>query len=275
MTHTAPRLDDPDYLRAVQYRDASNLDARARLHRKYGRGDWMDWVAARLPLRDGTRVLELGCGPGWLWEAVGRRRPGVALDLTLTDLSPGMAQEAVGRASAAGTAQGWTVRGKVADASALPFPDAAFDLVVACHMLYHLPHPALGVAEIARVLAPGGMAVVATNGAANLAELYAVRAAVWPGEAGDPVSWRFGIETGGPMLEAAFEDVALERYDDDLEVTDPADLVAYLTSSPPGADASAAQLESLRAQARAAVTHGGGKLKVSKDTGIVLCRKAG
>jgi SAM-dependent methyltransferase len=275
MTPIAPRLDDPDYLRAVQYRDASNLDARARLHRKYGRGDWMDWVAARLPLRDGLRVLELGCGPGWLWEAVGRRTPGATLDLTLTDLSPGMAEEAVGRASAAGAAQGWTVRGQVADASALPFADGAFDLVVACHMLYHLPHPALGVAEIARVLAPGGAALAATNGAANLAELFAVRAAVWPGEASDPVSWRFGIETGGPMLEEVFEEVTLERYDDDLEVTDPADLVAYLTSSPPGAGANAAHLEQLWDQARAAVTRSGGKLKVGKDTGLFLCRKAG
>lgn len=273
MTHADPRLDDPDYLRTVQYRDASNLDARARLHGKYGRGDWMDWVAARLPLGERARVLELGCGPGRLWEAVGRRRTDMDLDLTLTDLSPGMAEAAVGRARDAGAGRGWTVRGQVADASALPFADGAFDLVVACHMLYHLPHPALGVAEIARVLAPGGTAVVTTNGAANLAALYAVRAAVWPGEASDPVSWRFGIETGGPMLEAAFEEVALERYDDDLDVTDPADLMAYLTSSPPGAGASAAELARLWDAARAAVAGGGGKLRVGKDTGLFLCRK--
>jgi SAM-dependent methyltransferase len=270
MTGSDERLDDPAYLREVQYADATNLDARASLHRRYGRGDWMDWVAGRLPWRDGLKVLELGCGPGWLWAAGGRRGTAAALDLTLTDLSPGMVEAAVARARAAGP--GWTVRGQVADASALPFADGSFDAVVACHMLYHLPHPALGVSEIARVLAPDGLALVATNGRANLAELYALRGEVWPGAPVDPVSWRFGIETGGPMLEEAFAEVALERYDDDLLVTDPADVVAYLTSSPPGAGASADDLARLEAAARAAFAAGGGTMRIGKDTGLFVCR---
>lgn len=272
MSHTDDRLGDPAYLRAVQYADASNLDARARLHRKYGRGDWMDWVAARLPWRDGLRVLELGCGPGWLWEAAGRRQPAVALDLTLTDLSQGMVDEAVARAATAGP--GWTVRGQTADASALPFADRSFDVVVACHMLYHLPHPALGVAEIARVLADDGMALVATNGRENLAELFALRAEIWPGAPVDPVSWRFGIETGGPMLEEAFDEVALERYDDDLTVTDPADAIAYILSSPPGAEASVDELARLDAATQAAFARGGGMLKIGKDAGLFVCRRS-
>jgi SAM-dependent methyltransferase len=270
MTGSDDRLDDPAYLRGVQYADATNLDAWANLHRKYGRGDWMDWVAARLPWRDGLKVLELGCGPGWLWEAAGRRGPTVALNLTLTDLSPGMVDEAVARAGAAGP--GWTVRGQVADASALPFADGSFDVVVACHMLYHLPHPALGVGEIVRVLADDGVALVTTNGRENLAELFALRAEVWPGAQVDPVSWRFGIETGGPMLEAAFAELALERYDDDLVATDPADVIAYITSSPPGAGASAEELARLQVAAEAAFARGGGTMKIGKDTGLFTCR---
>jgi SAM-dependent methyltransferase len=272
MTRSDERLGDPTYLRDVQYADATNLDARANLHRRYGRGDWMDWVAARLPWRDGLRVLELGCGPGWLWQAAGRRGPAVALDLTLTDLSPGMVEQATARARQAGP--GWTVRGQTADASALPFADGSFDVVVACHMLYHLPHPALGVAEIARVLADDGAALIATNGLENLAELYALRAQVWPGAPSDPVSWRFGIETGGPMLEAAFAELALERYDDDLTVTDPADVIAYITSSPPGAGADAGELARLETAARAVFARGGGAMKIGKDSGLFVCRRS-
>lgn len=273
MTGSDERLDDTEYLRTVQYADAANLDARANLHRKYGRGDWMDWVAARLPWRDGLKVLELGCGPGWLWAAAGRRGPSAALDLTLTDLSAGMVDEAVARARDAGA--GWTVRGEVADASALPFADGSFDVVVACHMLYHLPHPALGVGEIARVLAADGLALVATNGRENLAELFALRGEVWPGAPVDPVSWRFGIETGGPMLEEAFAELALERYDDDLMVTDPADVVAYITSSPPGAGASAEELARLEAAAQMAFARGGGTMRIGKDAGLFTCRGPG
>ncbi|HEX5380518.1 MAG TPA: class I SAM-dependent methyltransferase [Phenylobacterium sp.] len=275
MTPISDRLDDPAYLRAVQYRDASNLDARARLHRRYGRGDWMEWVAARLPWRDGLRVLELGCGPGWLWEAAGRRAPGAALDLTLTDLSPGMADQAIGRAGVAGATAGWTVRGQVADAAALPFADQSFDVVVACHMLYHLPDPAAGVAEIARVLAPGGTALVATNGEGTMGELTALEAEVWPDHPADGVSTRFSLQGGEPVLRAAFPQVTLERYDDDLLVTDPADVVAYIASSPPGAGAGPDALERLWAATRAAFAAGGGTMRIGKDAGLFLCRRDG
>lgn len=269
MTQVDERMDDQAYLKDVQYRDAGNLDARARLHRKYGRGDWMDWVAGHLPWRDGLRVLDVGCGPGWLWEAAARRRPCVALELTLADLSAGMVDEALGRAR---QVAGWRVRGQCADAMALPFADGAFDVVVASHMLYHLPVPARGVAEIARVLAPGGTALIATNGRNNMAELFELRGVVWPGEPVDPVSWRFGLEDAGPMLAAAFGEVTLATYDDDLVVTNPADVVAYLTSSPPASDATADQLERLGQATRDRFAQGAGQMIIHKDVGLFLCR---
>jgi ubiquinone/menaquinone biosynthesis C-methylase UbiE len=76
------------------------------------------------------------------------------------------------------------VAGEVADASALPFHEASFDAVLASHMLYHLPDPRDGVAEIARVLRPEGTAIVATNGMANMRELFDLRRRVFGGDAG-------------------------------------------------------------------------------------------
>lgn len=74
------------------------------------------------------------------------------------------------------------------------------------------------------------------------------------------------------MLEEAFAELALERYDDDLVVTDPADVMAYITSSPPGSDASAGELDRLEAAAKAAFARGGGTMKIGKDTGLFTCR---
>ncbi len=67
-------------------------------------------------------------------------------------------------------------------------------------------------------------------------------------------------------------ELALERYDDDLVVTDPADVVAYITSSPPGSGASAGELDRLEAAAKAAFASGGGTMKIGKDTGRFMCR---
>lgn len=67
-----------------------------------------------------------------------------------------------------------SVTGQQANATALPFEDGSFDAVIAMHMLYHLPDPAKGFAEMHRVLKPGGFLAVTTNGAGNMRELYAL-----------------------------------------------------------------------------------------------------
>jgi SAM-dependent methyltransferase len=91
MTDTRARLQDSDYLRGDQYRDSKNLNARANLHRQYStnRVGWHRWVFDLLKLAPRVRVLECGCGPGWLWRSDLDSLP-AGCQVTLTDLSPGM-----------------------------------------------------------------------------------------------------------------------------------------------------------------------------------------
>ena len=83
---------------AKQYGDSRKLAARARINREYAIAEigWFPWIARQLPLRSASRVLDVGCGPGWFWAATANMMP-EKLDLTLSDLSPGMVQEAVER----------------------------------------------------------------------------------------------------------------------------------------------------------------------------------
>lgn len=255
------------YLKADQYRDSSKLAARANLH-SYGRGDWFEWVARQVPWPAGGRVLELGCGAGWLWEKGAADIPR-DLDLTLSDLSPGMVEEALARTRGLGR----SAHGEAADAAALPFADESFDLVLAMHMLYHLSDPAAGVREIVRVLKPGGMAVIATNGRETMAELFALKAAVFGGAARDELIDGFNLERGRPMLEAVFDAVELRAYDDELAITDPEAVFAYHSSSPPGDTASPAQQQALHAAIAARFEAGGGVFRVRKSVGLFVCRK--
>lgn len=62
-------FQDADYLQKNQYRDGRNLNARAELHHRFSTATvgWHSWVFDHLALQPGMRVLECGCGPGWLW----------------------------------------------------------------------------------------------------------------------------------------------------------------------------------------------------------------
>ena len=264
---------DQDYLRDVQYADSAKLRMRANLHVTYGRATWFPWWAQQVPWPDGPRrVLEIGCGAGWLWAEGTDEMPADRIALTLTDLSAGMVDEAVARTRDLGRFA--AVEGRVADAQDVPFADDSFDVVVSNHMLYHLPDPARGVAELARVLRPGGVAAVATNGWTHLTELWQIRAEVFAGLEDqadhDETVEVFGIETGEPLLRACFGSLAFHRYDDTLRCTDPADVVDFLCSSPPGEDAGPADLERLRAAVDRRFEAGGGTFEITKDVGLFL-----
>jgi len=261
---------DQDYLRDVQYRDPSKLTARADLHVKYGTAAvrWVPWVIAQVDWPPAGHVLEVGCGPGWLWADAAGLPAG--LRLTLTDLSPGMVAVARDRAGASSRLE--VVEAKVADAQDLPFGDEAFDVVIANHMLYHVPAPETAVAELARVLRRDGVLMAATNGSRHLRELWEIRAEVF----GCPLTSEhpevFGSVTGAAILRRSFSTVQWREYPDTLRCTLPDDVVAFLTSAPPGEDVSADQLTALRRAVESRFDAGAGVLTITKESGVLLAR---
>ncbi len=103
-----------------------------------------------------SAVLEVGSGPGELALEVARRLPGV--DVVGIDLAEAMIDAAIKRADA--ERLDGRVRFVLADAAALPLADSSFDVVVSTLSLHHWEDPSTVFAEIARVLRPGGIALV-------------------------------------------------------------------------------------------------------------------
>ena len=107
-------------------------------------------LAADLEQRHGSLqdrvLLDLGCGPGAYTDALrarGARVTAVDNDPTALEVDGARVADAL-----------------VADASALPLPDASVDGVVCSNLLEHTPDPEAVLLEIARVLRPGGFAYV-------------------------------------------------------------------------------------------------------------------
>ena len=114
----------------------------------------------RFPIRPGNRVLDMGCGGGrHAFEVYRRGGQVVAFDLDPGELEPvnGMfgAMAAAGEAGAGSGAE--AVSG---DATHMPFVDNVFDRVIAAEVLEHVLDDQRAMAELARVLRPGGLAAI-------------------------------------------------------------------------------------------------------------------
>ena len=115
-----------------------------------------DDVTAALASRawgDGATILDLGCGPGGLAVELVARLPEVRI--VGLDLSPSMIERAKRHES-----EGGRLRFIVGDAADLPFEAETFDVVVSTLSLHHWAEPAASLAEIRRVLRPGGFALL-------------------------------------------------------------------------------------------------------------------
>jgi len=208
---------------------STTMNDRAAVRRQYAHEDnlelrrsiWLPAADGRDPATEALaaiaaekpdRILEVGAGTAEFAARMSAALPDT--ELIVTDQSK--------RFVALARRRGLT--SKVADVERLPFPDDSFDVVAAMWMLYHVPDLHRGLAEIARVLRPGGLLVAATNGDEHVADLR--RAA-----GGDAMVTQFGRENGQTALAAYFGEVRRQDFATRAVFADHAQALAYLRSS--------------------------------------------
>ncbi|GGN65878.1 class I SAM-dependent methyltransferase [Nocardia rhizosphaerihabitans] len=157
---TSTPFTDPDTV-ARLYADAGRTQQRtnalltAKTSGDNATATIVDLVAHHAPKH--PTVCEIGCGRGTVTLALAESL--TPPRHTVVDISPAFLATVAKRAADTGFAVE-TVRG---DFHRLPLPDSSFDVLVAAFCLYHSARPADVVARIARCLAPGGRAILATK----------------------------------------------------------------------------------------------------------------
>lgn len=255
---------------AGQYATEGNLASRQRLwstSRRVPNLDFVSWVLdlAEVARGDTQRVLDVGCGNGLYERSLvkrGHQGPRVAVDL-----SAGMLRLVSDAAVV------------LADVQRLPFSPSSFDLVLAPHMLYHVPDIEVAASDIRRVLHLEGLLVAVTNSLSNLQELRALV------EAAVGTDWKmiqssaqhFNMEGGAALLSSAFESVVrVDCPPSHLVVTDVNALTDYVASV---ADPYQAQVDvpwsevvdRVHELASTAMSRDG-ELRLSTGVGAFICR---
>lgn len=189
-----------------------------------------EWVLDRTDLRTVSDVLDAGAGVGRFTLPIAHRLAGTSARIVAADLFSGML-ETITRA---GAEQGLTVETRIADIQSLPFEADSFDLVLANHVLYHLPDIDRGVRELARVTRPSGTVVATTNAddipvAVVELHLAALDRIGFGTEPEGPSA--FSLRNGAQVLRRAFEDVRLHTFRDQQAFPNAGALVdAYRTT---------------------------------------------
>jgi SAM-dependent methyltransferase len=174
-------------------------------------------VIERLDLRPGTRLLDAGCGSGLFAELAAQG----GADVVGLDAAPGLIEYARHRRPAA--------RYVVDDIEHMPFSDGAFDVVTAFNSVLYAADPRRALAEIRRVTATPGRAVVTVGAGPEQAESAAL---INPLAPHDQVPGRSTLDLADAdaarraLLDVGFASVATADFAFDVDFTSENDAVA-------------------------------------------------
>ncbi|MFX1388521.1 MAG: class I SAM-dependent methyltransferase [Promethearchaeota archaeon] len=214
----------------VQYKNHQNLNNRMNLW-SYGSNPvtLQEWIFNKIQLKEDENVLELGCGTGELWLENYRNIPS-SCSITLSDFSEKM----LTRAKANLKSLDLPIKFEIINAEEIPYPNQIFDVVIACHMLYHVPNLEKTLLSISRVLKPNSRFITTTVSQKHIQELtdFLSKFGLSSGfrEEKSQFFGEFRNETGREILKPFFRDIELFEYINPVNITFISPLMNYIDS---------------------------------------------
>jgi ubiquinone/menaquinone biosynthesis C-methylase UbiE len=147
---TGDQGDHRELVRREFTRQAAGFEAAGSLFRE---SSILEWISGHVTVPPGGRILDVAGGSG----QVGRHLAGRGATAVIVDVTDATLAAGLQAALEEGQTDVVFVRG---DATALPFPDDQFDVVVTRFALHHMEDPASAVAEMVRVCRPSGSVTV-------------------------------------------------------------------------------------------------------------------
>ncbi len=267
-----------------QYATDAKIRLRQQIHEQFThpRIDFAEWVLSNYRWRGGERVLDVGCGNGKYYYPLLYKAPdeGQPIEYYGLDLSNGMLQSHPMYPSP---------RLTIGSIERLPFADGTFDVVMANHVLHHVPNLIHSIQELKRVLKPDGVLITATNSILSMYNLRRIlhRSTVLLSRLGSQVqpmlapSDPYSLENGILVMKRYFYAVMRADLPSTLVFTDAEPLLEYIESTrdlrepqlPP--DVHWDDMMAITRQQITQIIHTQGHLPIDKLTGVLVCTDSG
>ncbi|MFX0001805.1 MAG: class I SAM-dependent methyltransferase [Candidatus Hermodarchaeota archaeon] len=209
----------------LQYRTHQNLTNRINLW-SYGSNPetLQKWIFSKIQLQKSERILELGCGTGQLWLENFRNVPSTC-SIVLSDFSKKMLSKAKKNIQALHL----PIKFEIIDAEKIPYPNQSFDLILGCHMLYHVPNIERALIEINRTLKPNGRFIATTISQYHIQELknFLSEFGLYSEEKIKLFS-EFRNETAREVLNPFFAEIEFYEYINQVIITSVDPLMKYI-----------------------------------------------
>lgn len=211
-----------------QFSNDKNLDFRIEFYKKYTTNTYKfaDWLYDKYEFKENISILEIGCGNGKHWEGRIEKLP-KDTKLILSDFLDGMLDLVKQKYSSY-----QNVSFEKIDIQSIPFEDESFDVVIANHMLFHVPDLDKGLSEVKRVLKTGGYFYSATDGNGGMRPFLheAIKQFDKENEAFTE-KLPFNLQNGKEILSKYFSSVERYDYENTLAITKTEDLIEWLKST--------------------------------------------
>ena len=212
-----------------QFSDDKKLTFRINFYKKYSTNKlcFTLWLFDKYSFTENNSILELGCGNGGQWEGRIERLP-KGCKLVLSDFSDGMVYAVKEKYSPLHE----NVHFQKIDIQSIPFGDESFDVVLANHMLFHVPDLDKALSEVQRVLKTSGCFYSATDGNGGMRPfLHNAIKKFDPDSKAFTEKIPFNLQNGSEILSRYFSFVERFDYKNVLAITETQDLMEWLKST--------------------------------------------
>ena len=236
----------------------------------------MEWVFEHLHIKEGMKILEIGCGNGLLWETNIRRLPS-NLEICLSDYSEGMLEsikDSFKKYKDELIQKNIRISYRQEDGNDLQLGDMKFDVIIANHMLYHLEQREECLLRLKKALKKDGKLICSTIGNGHMKELMEL-VMEFDNTIDNTLELcvnRFSLQNGGSQLIKLFNHVERFDYDCNLIVDDARVIWDYVYSFPGNAPVILEKSGDVLMKMISERIDKEGAFLIHKETGLFECR---